>query len=83
MLTRKVRHHTRMLSQFARQWSKEYLLGLREYHQRLKNKNTQTAVVKDDVVLVKEDSTAHCLWRLAKVVEPKPSKDGVIRAAKV
>ena len=81
--TRKARHHTRMLSQFARQWSKEYLLGLREYHQRLKNKNTQKAIGKDDVILVKEDGTTRCLWRLAKVVEPMPSKDGVIRAAKV
>ena len=83
-LSRRANHHTRMLGQFAKQWSKEYLLGLREYHQKFKlRKNTQKVLSKGDVVLLKEDGTARCLWRLAEVRELIPSRDGTVRAAKI
>ena len=40
---------------------------------------------KGDVVLLKEDGTARCLWRLAEVRELIPSRDGtvLVRAAKI
>ena len=83
-LTRRANHHTRMLSQFAKQWSKEYLLGLREYHKVKFGRNSKIQFLsKNDVVLLKEDDTACCLWRLAKVIETITSWDGSVRAANI
>ena len=36
-----------------------------------------------DIVLLKEDSTARALWKLAKVIETLEGRDGLIRAARV
>ena len=36
-----------------------------------------------DVVVLKEDCTARCLWKLAKITELIIGRDGRIRAAKV
>ena len=41
------------------------------------------ALAPGDVVLVKEQGTARCWWKLAKIVELIPSKDDVVRAARV
>ena len=83
-LSKRANHHIHMLGQFAKQWSKEYLLGLQEYHLKFKvRKNTQKVLSNSDVVLMKKDSTACCRWRPAEVRELKPSRDGTVRAAKI
>lgn len=36
-----------------------------------------------DIVVLKEDGTSRCLWKLAKVTETVEGRDGAIRSAKV
>ena len=39
--------------------------------------------LKEGVVLLRNEATARCLWKLAKVVQLLQGRDGVVRAAKV
>ena len=83
-MTKKARHHFRLLENFNRQWQKEYLLSLRENYNVKKQKGKPTPVLaQGDVVLVKEEGTARCWWKLAKIVELIYSKDNAVRAARV
>ena len=83
-LTKKARHHFRLLENFNRQWQKEYLLSLRENYYVKKQKGKPAPVLaQGDVVLVKEEGTARCWWKLAKIVELIYSKDNAVRAARV
>jgi len=36
-----------------------------------------------DIVILKEEGTARCLWKLAKVTETLEGRDGKIRSAKI
>jgi len=71
------------LKNFIRQWRKDYLLSLRErainHHGCQKN----LKINEGDVVVLKEDGTARCLWKLAKITELILGRDGRVRAAKV
>ena len=83
-LSKKARHHFKILEGFNRQWQKEYLLSLRENYNMKKQKEKLTSVLAPgDVVLVKEEGTARCWWKLAEIVELIYSKDNVIRAARI
>lgn len=45
---------------------------------------TNQAVQKEgDVVLLRNEGTARCLWKLARVIQLLPGRDGIIRAARV
>ena len=47
-------------------------------------RKTNQAVLKEgDVVLLRNEGTARCLWKLAKVTQLLSGRDGIIRAAKV
>jgi hypothetical protein len=66
-------------------WRNDYLLSLRERTQmELKQPRVKSKVPPQigDVVHVKENLPRGC-WRLARVVDLVPSKDGLIRVAKV
>jgi len=83
-LNKKARHHFRVLETFNKQWQKEYLLSLREnYNVRKWKEGSTLPLSPGDVVLVKEDGTARCWWKLAEISELIKSKDDVIRAARV
>ena len=83
-LTKKARHHFRLLENFNQQWQKEYLLSLRENYNVKKQKGKPAPVLaQGDVVLMKEEGTARCWWKLAKIVELIYSKDNAVRAARV
>ena len=83
-LSKKARHHFRILESFNRQWQKEYLLSLRENYNVKKQKEKSASVLTPgDVVLVKDEGTARCWWKLAEIDELIYSKDDVIRAAQI
>ena len=83
-LSKKARHHFRILESFNRQWQKEYLLSLRENYNVKKQKEKSVSVLTPgDVVLVKDEGTARCWWKLAEIDELIYSKDDVIRAARI
>ena len=83
-LTRKAQHHNRLVNRFALQWGKKYLLGLREWYQISSPQgHNQTPLNNGDVGLLKNEGTARCLWKLAKVVELLQGRDSAVSPAKV
>jgi hypothetical protein len=72
-----------VLDEFWRQWSSEYLLGLRQRmtydHQKRRSSTLEPKV--GHVVLVKDTLLPRGAWRMAKIVELKPSSDGKVRSA--
>ena len=70
------------LKVFTKQWRKEYLLGLREYHRNRTGAIEQSIRVADNVFL-KVEGSARCWWKLAKVTELLKSRDNVARSAKI
>lgn len=80
-LTRRAKHQNRVLKNFTKQWSKDYLLSLRE-SSKAQPKGVEKISV-GDIVVLKNDSTARVFWKLAKVEELIPSRDKIVRSAKV
>ena len=80
-LTRRARHHRKVLNNFTKPWKQEYLLNLREIANQGNNKKPN--IEPGDIVLLKNDQTKRCFWKLGKVVELLIGRDGNIRAAKV
>ena len=56
-------------------------LNLREIANQGNNKKPN--IEPSDIVLLKNDQTKRCFWKLGKVVELLQGRDGNIRAAKV
>ena len=77
-----LKYHFRFLEGFTKQWRKEYLLGLREYHRNRTGAIKQSIRV-GDIVVLKEEGSARCWWKLAKVRELLKSRDDVVRSAKI
>ncbi|XP_073239982.1 uncharacterized protein [Porites lutea] len=81
-LTKRARYRFRLLEGFTKQRRKEYLLGLREYH-RNRTGAIEQSIRVGDIVVLKEEGSARCLWKLAKVTELLKSRDNVVRSAKI
>ena len=81
-LTKRARYHFRLLEGFTKQWRKEYLLGLREYH-RNRTGAIEQSIRVGDIVVLKEEGSARCWWKLAKVTELLKSRDNLVRSAKI
>ena len=78
---KKAKNHFRLLNNFNKQWSREYLLSLRE---NLNAKSGKTKSLKPidvgDIVLMRNKGTSRCFWKLAKVKELIPGKDKIVRS---
>ena len=83
-LTKRAKHHQRLLQQFTRRWQHEYLLSLRERaSERSKKQSKESPISVGDIVIVKSDLTTRNFWKLAKVEELLHGRDGQIRSAKI
>ncbi|KAL9977059.1 hypothetical protein ACROYT_G014423 [Oculina patagonica] len=85
-LTKRLKHHRHLLGQFTRQWRNEYLTSLREHaikNARLNGDNSVTGVKVGDIVILKNDSVRRSFWKLAKVEELHPGRDGKVQAVSV
>ena len=83
-LTKRLKHHRHLLSQFTRRWRNEYLTSLREQVAKGSSERNVNAKFKvGDVVILRNDSAARAFWKLAKVEELLPRRDGTVRAAVV
>lgn len=82
-LTRKARHHKHVLRQLTTQWRKEYLTSLKERAQAVSRGSDKKPIEIGDIVLLKNDSTSRVFWKIGKVEELIPGKDGEVRAAVV
>ncbi|XP_068233500.1 uncharacterized protein [Palaemon carinicauda] len=69
-----------MAEQFWARWKSEYLLGLQ---QRQKWFKEQRNVRVGDVVLMVKENEARCHWPLARIVQTKVGKDGLLRTVTV
>ena len=61
---------------FWRRWKKEYLLNLQHRQKWIKDRRDARV---NDVVLLQDDTTPRNQWKLAKVIEVYPGKDGRVR----
>lgn len=52
---------------------------LHELQQRPKWRKAQPNLKSGDLVIVKEDNTSSAIWKVARVVEEFPGKDGLVR----
>ena len=82
-LTRRSRHHRHLLQQFLERWRRDYLLSLRESHKTKSRQDKKPDISVGDIVILKNDSTSRNFWKLAKIVELLPGRDGAIRSAVV
>ena len=80
-LTRRQQHHKQLLQQFSKQWKREYLLSLRENSTARSVGGNRNAITVSDIVILKNDSTSRAFWKLGKVEQLIPGKDGKVRAA--
>ena len=83
-LTKRLKHHRHLLGQFTRQWRNEYLTSLREHATKnAKRDNDNIGVKVGDIVILKNDTVRRSFWKLAKLEELHPGRDGKVRAATV
>ncbi|XP_044165233.1 uncharacterized protein LOC122949165 [Acropora millepora] len=82
-LTKKSRHHRHVLQQLTNQWRREYLIELKERSQVGFKGRNKRCISTGDLVLLKNDSTSRAFWKLGKVEDLIPGKDGNVRAAVV
>ncbi|XP_068232185.1 uncharacterized protein [Palaemon carinicauda] len=69
-----------MAEQFWACWKREYLLGLQKHQKWLKERRN---VRVGYVVLMVKENEARCHWPLARVVQTKVGKDGLVRTVTV
>ena len=74
---RRVQHLTH---KFWKRWRKEYLQNLQV---RSKWNKTLPNVEIDDVVIICDDNLPRSRWRLGRVVETFPSKDGLVHSVRL
>lgn len=74
------KHCEKMRQVFWNRWSIEYLNRLQH---RPKWTNVCNNIKENDLVLVREDNSVPLDWRLARVIEIFPGKDGNVRVAKI
>ena len=82
-LTRKARHQRRLLQQFVSKWRRDYLLSLCEHHRVKLHQEHNSDISVGDIVILQNDSSSRNFWKLAKIEELIPGRDGVIRSAVV
>ena len=76
-LWRRVQH---LSNEFWSRWKKEYLLQLNvrsKWHRPKRN------LCIGDIVIVMDDSLPRCFWKLAKISQVYPCKDGLVRKVQV
>ena len=79
-LRKRWRRLQEIVRQFWVRWKQEWLPSL---HPRSKWNKDQISLKKDDVVLLAEDNLSRGEWRLGRILETFPGKDGVVRTVDV
>ena len=82
VLTRRMRYLSATLDRFWKRWTNEYLLGLRESHYYCnKRRSGSTQISVGDIVVLHDENRPRGFWKLGKVEETIPGKDGLVRSA--
>jgi hypothetical protein len=80
-LTKRTKHINHLLLNFWNSWTKEYLVGLREYH-NCNNKIPKKQISVGDLVLI-EDKLPRNRWKMGVVLELYIGRDGCARGCKL
>ncbi|XP_008418940.1 uncharacterized protein LOC103471603 [Poecilia reticulata] len=80
-MTRRWRYRQRLMTNFWNRWRKEYLLDLRSAHRC--DSPTPSNLQVGDVVLIGEDKTPRQSWKLGRIEELFPGRDGLVRSCAV
>lgn len=83
-LTKRMKHLASVLNHFWKRWRSEYLAELRESHRYAAKKTAHASSVKvGDIVIVHDDALPRGFWKLGRVQELFPGRDGLLRSALV
>ena len=69
-----------MANEFWHRWRKELLA---EWQARAKWEKVKRNMRVGDIVLVIDDLVPRCQWKMAKITETYPGKDGLVRKVKL
>ena len=80
-MCRRWRYRQRLLTSFWNSWRKDYLMDLKSAH---KCESPVPTVLKvGDVVLIGEDNIPRQTWKMGRIAELFPGRDGLIRSCAV
>ncbi|GBN70409.1 hypothetical protein AVEN_118910-1, partial [Araneus ventricosus] len=78
-LIKRKKYQDLLVKQLWSKWKKQYIMDLRNAH-ALKNPNPQRNMAIDDVVLIEGDNKSKLLWKLGRVIQVFPGRDGGVRS---
>lgn len=76
---RRWRYRQRLLTSFWNRWRKDYLMDLKSAHKC----ETPSMLKVGDVILIGEDNTPRQNWKMGRIKELFPGRDGLIRSCTV
>ena len=82
-LTKRSKHHMKLLDRFTKSWKRNYLLNLRERSLKTDGSFKETGIRIGDIVLLKGENSRRTFWKLAKVENVIKGPDGIARKIKV
>ncbi|KAL2098667.1 hypothetical protein ACEWY4_005147 [Coilia grayii] len=80
-MTRRWCFRQRLMTNFWNRWRKEYLLHLKSA--RRCDTQQPSSLKVEDVALIKEDNAPRQSWKLGKIEELFPGRDGLVRSCAV
>ena len=81
-LTKRAKYQCCILNNFIKQWRKDYLLSLQERKGINRPSSNMRGIKEGDIVILKEEGTARCLWKLARIIKAIKGRDRAVRSAK-
>ena len=79
-LSRHWRNIDKMIRQFWKKWSVEYLSSLQQRN-KWRTEHVQPAV--DNILIIKEDNTRPVFWPLARIIQTFDGNDNIVRFVQV
>ena len=80
--TKRQRYVNRCKENAWKRWRNEYLVALREKH-NLNHKNKTKRIEVGDIVMIKGESKNRGNWKIGKISDIYPGKDGIVRAVQI
>ena len=82
-LTKRAKHHMKLIYNFTKSWKRNYLLNLRERTMKNDGIENGNKIRVGEIVLLKDEWSRRMFWKLAKVENVIKGPDGIARLATV
>ena len=82
-LTKRAKHHMKLIDNFTKSWKRNYLLNLRERTMKNDGFEKENKIRIGEIVLLKDEKSRRMFWKLAKVENVIKGPDGIARIATV